>query len=133
VPRLSRWFIGAALAHLVGGFTLGALMLSLKALREPGAMLRLLGPHMDLLLVGWAMQLTMGVAFWILPRFEGGVSRGATGWAWLAFVLVNAGVALVALGAWTGGAPLKLGRGAEASAALAFAVHAWARVKRPSV
>lgn len=47
-------------------------------------------PHVEFMLIGWTVQLTMGVAFWILPRFEGGVSRGAVGYAWFAFVLLNA-------------------------------------------
>jgi hypothetical protein len=135
VPRLSVWFIRASLVHLVAGFTLGAFMLALKALAHYGAMAALLTPHMELLLVGSTVQLTMGVAFWILPRFEGGVSRGAVGYAWLAFVLLNAGVILAGLGTVAGGgeAARLAGRVAEAGAAVAFGLHAWRRVKRASV
>jgi len=95
VPRLSCWFIRASLAYLVTGFTLGALMLTLKAVVRYEGVGLLMTPHVEFLLIGWTVQLTMGVAFWILPRFEGGTSRGAVGYAWLAFVLLNAGVIFV--------------------------------------
>jgi hypothetical protein len=135
VPRLSVWFVRASLVYLLAGFTLGTLMLVLKAVARHGEMARFLVPHLEFLLVGAIVQLTMGVAFWILPRFEGGVSRGAVGYAWLAFVLLNAGVILAGVGALT---PVRdvahpTGRVAEAAAAIAFGLHAWRRVKRPSV
>ena len=95
MPRLSCWFIRASLAYLVTGFTLGALMLTLKAVVRYEGVGLLMTPHVEFLLIGWTVQLTMGVAFWILPRFEGGTSRGAVGYAWLAFVLLNAGVIFV--------------------------------------
>ena len=56
--------------------------------------------------------------------------RGA---AWAAFVLINLGVWLAGMGA-TLAAPawiILAGRAAEAGAALAFALHAWPRVKPP--
>ncbi len=135
MPRLSVWFVRASLVYLVAGFSLGAVMLSLKALARPGTMAALLPSHVDFLLVGWTVQLVMGVAFWILPRFEGGVSRGAVGWAWLAFVLINAGAVLAGVGGLTraGDVARFAGRAAEAAAALAFGLHAWRRVKRVSV
>ncbi len=135
MPTLSRWFIRCALAYLLLGFTLGATMLTLKALAHPGAMARLTAPHVEFLLLGWTLQLTMGVAFWILPRLEGGASRGAAGYAWLAFVLVNVGVIAAGLGPCIQGAAMMrlLGRTAETGAAIAFGLHAWPRVRRASV
>jgi len=70
-------------------------MLTLKAVVRYEGVGLLMTPHVEFLLIGWTVQLTMGVAFWILPRFEGGTSRGAVGYAWLAFVLLNAGVIFV--------------------------------------
>jgi len=134
VPRLSRWFIRASLAYLVAGFTLGALMLTLKAVVRYEGVGLLMTPHVEFLLIGWTVQLTMGVAFWILPRFEGGTSRGAVGYAWLAFVLLNTGVILAGLGPVLGDAGfIRLsGRAAEAGAAIAFGLHAWRRIRRTS-
>jgi hypothetical protein len=135
VPRLSCWFIRASLAYLVAGFTLGALMLTLKAVVRYEGVGLLVTPHVEFLLIGWTVQLTMGVAFWILPRFEGGTSRGAVGYAWLAFVLLNAGVILAGLGPALGdpGFIRLSGRAAEAAAAFAFGLHAWRRIRRASL
>jgi uncharacterized membrane protein YidH (DUF202 family) len=63
MPVLSRWFIRASLAYLVAGFSLGALMLAFKACARHGVMWRLFTPHVEFLLIGWTVQLTMGVAF----------------------------------------------------------------------
>jgi hypothetical protein len=95
----------------------------------------LLPPHVEFLVVGWTMQLTMRVAFWILPRFEGGASRGAVGYAWVAFVLLNMGVLLVGVvsGMWASDSARLAGRVAEAGAAVSFGIHAWRRIKRASV
>jgi hypothetical protein len=135
VPALSRWFIRCALAYLVLGFTLGAAMLTLKAMAYHAAMARLIAPHVEFLLTGWTLQLTMGVAFWILPRPGGGAPRGALGYAWLAFVLVNVGAIAAGLGPLIVGSETVtlLGRTAEAGAAIAFGVHAWPRVRRASI
>jgi cbb3-type cytochrome oxidase subunit 1 len=132
VPLLTRCFLRAALLYLVAGFTLGAAILAAKAAGGAPAAWSLLPAHVDFLLVGWTVQLTLGVAFWILPRFAGGASRGNEALAWAAFWLVNAGTLLSGLGQALGLAST-LGRVLEASAAVAFGIHAWRRVKRPSV
>ncbi|MGD2218319.1 MAG: hypothetical protein PVJ64_16295 [Gemmatimonadales bacterium] len=131
MPRLSRWCVRASLLYLVAGFTLGALLLVNKAGVGDATLWRLAPAHIEFLLVGWIVQLTMGVAFWILPRFRSGAPRGKVSWAWLAFSLLNAGALaaglgpLLAKGPWVAAA----GRAAELSAAVAFAIHAWPRVK----
>lgn len=131
MPRLSTWMIRFALAYLGLGFTFGALMLLNKGLPVAPALWSLLPAHVEFLLLGWTVQLVMGMAFWILPRFSRGPKRGNEGLAWLAFGLLNLGVWLVGIGPLVGSTawlPL-LGRGAEAGAAIAFALHAWPRVK----
>ncbi len=135
MPRLSCWFIRASLSYLALGFTFGALILVHKAMPLHPLLWRLLPAHIEFLLIGWTVQLAMGVAFWILPRFAGGTDRGNVAAAWWAFVLVNAGVLLSGLGPVLG-APGSIhfsGRIAEAGAAAAFALHAWTRVRPPSV
>lgn len=133
MPRLTVWFVRSALVHLLLGFTLGALMLWNKGAPITPLLWRLLPAHMEFLLLGWTLQLIMGVAFWILPRFR--TARGNVKLAWAAFVLLNAGVWMVGVGpllalpTWM----TALGRGAELAAAVAFALHAWPRVKPLSV
>jgi hypothetical protein len=129
VPRLSVWFIRTSLLYLGLGFTLGALLLFNKGVPLTGALWQLLPVHVEFVLVGWTIQLALGVAFWILPRWRS--SRGNEALAWLAYGLLNAGVLAAGVGPGLGWPPLigLLGRGAELLAALAFALHAWPRVK----
>jgi hypothetical protein len=131
VPRLSAWIIRTALLYLGVGFTLGALVLFQKGVPYGAAVWRLLPMHIEFLLIGWTMQLAMGVAFWILPRFMRGAARGDQRLVWLAYASLNAGVLTVGLGQWLGApAPLLLlGRVAELLAVLLFALHSWPRVK----
>jgi cbb3-type cytochrome oxidase subunit 1 len=91
----------------------------------------LLPIHIEFLLFGWTVQLVLGVAFWIFPRFLS--ARGDVRPAWLAFGLINLGVWLAGVGLALG-APsniIFIGRLAEAGAVAAFALHIWPRVKPP--
>lgn len=127
MTRISAWFVRASLVHLLGGFAIGALLLANKglmfALWPWGGALRSM--HIEMLLVGWIIQLVMGVAIWIFPRFAlRDPSRRGRIAAWLALGLLNAGVLLVCLG----GARIAAGRLLEFAAALSFAAHLWRRV-----
>jgi hypothetical protein len=129
MPRLSQWFIRTALVNLLLGFTIGALLLAHKGVPYWPALWRLLPVHVELLLIGWTAQLALGVAFWILPRFWRQPARGNEPAAWTAFLLLNGGVWLVALGSWQGvEVALFWGRMAEVGAAAAFAVAVWPRI-----
>lgn len=130
MPTLSRYFIRTALVYLALGFTFGGLMLANKGVPLHPWLWRLLPAHMEFLLVGWTLQLAMGVAFWILPRWWQGPSRGNERGARIAFGLLNVGVLLVAAGGITGAktAVMVLGRLAEITAVIAFTHHAWFRV-----
>lgn len=131
MPRASRWFIHASLIHLLAGFTVGALLLIDKAAPVNPMLWRLLPLHLELLLVGWIVQVTMGVGFWILPRFGRGPARGNEATVWLAFLLINLGVALAGVGPalrlpiWT----RVLGRVLQVAAVVAFVGNVWRRVK----
>lgn len=130
MPRLSVWMIRAALIHLAAGFAIGALLLAHRGVPLHHAVPLLRPAHAEVLLVGWTMQLAMGVAFWILPRFRTGPERGDERPALLAFLLLNVGVVAAAAGGISGLYPVSLGgRTAEGLAAAAFAAHAWPRVK----
>lgn len=133
MPRLSCWFIRAALVYLAVGFTFGALILFNKGVPLTPMLWRLLPVHIEFLLLGWTGQLAIGVAFWILPRFSS--QRGRPGAAYLAFFLLNIGVLLASIGPLLAVPTplLVMGRVAEAGSAVALAVHAWPRVKPPGI
>jgi hypothetical protein len=134
MPRLSVYFIRASLIYLLLGFTFGGLLLANKGFTISPAIWMLLPIHIEFDLVGWLVQLAMGVAFWILPRFSKGPIRGNERLSWSAFILINAGILLVVSDGLlkTNGLTL-IGRAFEALAFVLFAVGNWRRIKAHGV
>ncbi len=130
MPRISVWMVRAALLHLGVGFLFGGLLLFNKGVPFEGTVWRLLFVHVDMLIFGWMMQLAMGVAAWIVPRFSVEPRYGRVRLAWLAFGLLNTGV-LVAAGAyWFGNSTLNLiGHVCLLLAGLSFAIFIFPRIK----
>jgi hypothetical protein len=131
MPRLSRWAVRSALLYLACGISIGALLLSFRALPLPPQIWLLLPVHLEFLLTGWTAQLALGIAFWILPRHTQGRPRGDERLAWLAYGLLNAGILLVGLSSipsWPSGLAFA-GRISQTGAVGAFAVHAWSRIR----
>lgn len=138
MPRPSVWFVRTALVYLGVGATLGALVLWQKGTGTLPLAWRLRSAHLELALLGWTLQLAMGVAFWILPRLrvDGRPTRGRERAVWWSYGLLNAGLLTVAaagadLGSGTVGpaTAAAVGRWMEAAAVALFAWHAWPRVK----
>jgi cbb3-type cytochrome oxidase subunit 1 len=131
LPRLSVWFVRTALVYLAIGFTLGAVLLAAPGLQLGVPAARLRPVHIEFMLTGWMVQLALGVAFWILPRFRVGAERGREEIAWVSYALLNIGVMMAAAGGIMGlpAAVPFLGHAAQGVAAGAFALHAWPRVK----
>ncbi len=130
MPALSVRFIRAALIYLALGFTLGAVLLSNEALAFYPPVQKLLPSHMEMLLMGWFIQLALGVAYWILPRLPGARPRGNENMVWLAFWLINSGIVLVILASFTSITwLLPIGRLAELAGVVAFVAGVWGRVK----
>jgi hypothetical protein len=131
MPILSAFFIRTALIYLALGFSLGSLMLLNKALALAPTFWGMLPAHIEFLFVGWTIQLILGVVYWILPRFSEGPARGKVELAWFSYILLNAGLWMYQLSplfheiTWL---PL-VSRLVETSAAVAFVMHAWPRVK----
>ena len=123
MPRLSVVFLRTALVMLLAASGLGAVLLSAKGgwpATVPPSLHRV---HMELATLGWFGNLTLGTAYWILPKHAAGRERGAPFPPVAAYVLLNAGVMGAAAG-WTLG-----GRLLELLAAVAFAGNALPRVK----
>jgi hypothetical protein len=131
MPRLSVWALRASLLYLLTGFSIGALLLANKGQPFWPLIWLLLPAHIEFLLVGWMVQLAVGVAFWILPRFPGG-SRGNESLAGVSILLLNLGVLLVAFqGIFS--LFLLLGRFCEAVSGFLFIWLAWSRIRPFSV
>lgn len=128
MPALARIYIRTALVWLAVGTTLGGIILWSKASPVPGAW-TLLTAHITLVTWGWILQFTLGVAYWILPRF--GVERPRPYLAAVAYALLNAALVLGAVASlmpvpWPGVVVSAL----QLAALLAFVLHAWPRVRR---
>ncbi|GAC1384482.1 MAG: hypothetical protein NVSMB42_02580 [Herpetosiphon sp.] len=92
MPRLSCWFVRAALLHLAVGVLFGGLILRAKGVPSTfGWAWQLLPARIQLVVVGGLVQLTFGVAYWIVPRSLGSNVRGRSGWAWGSWSALNAG------------------------------------------
>jgi len=130
MPRLSAWFVRASMIYLLAGFTLGALMLAQDGISYDPAIMTALPVHIEFLLVGWLVQLAMGVAFWIFPRFGLGLphSRGNVKLMWISFLMLNAGILIAALEIWFASL-LLMGRVVEIGAVTVYIVGLWRRVK----
>jgi len=128
MPRLSVWFVRASLLYLLLGFFFGALLLAQKGIPFFAPVWNLLPLHMEFLLVGWLIQLAMGVAFWIIPRFGGNSPRGPVGLVWVSFALLNAGILITVLQYWFP-AMLLIGRIAEVVAGILFVIGSWRRIR----
>jgi cbb3-type cytochrome oxidase subunit 1 len=131
MTRLSVCTVRTALLYLGVGFLIGALMLTQKGLPFDPALLRMLPMHIEFVLVGWTLQLAMGIAFWILPRFSREPRYGNQTFGWLAYALLNIGVLCAGVGQWLSApfAVFLFGRLTELLACFFFAWHVWPRVK----
>ncbi len=131
MPVLSVWFIRLSLGYLVMGTALGAMMLLVKAgAAAPRWMFAGWGVHSEVVLIGWMVQLTMGVGYWILPKFPRQPVRGPLWPAVTALVLLNIGVlgsSLASALAWRD--LMVAARMVELMAVISFGLSIWPRVK----
>lgn len=129
MPRLSVYFIRASSVYLLLGFTFGGLILSNKGIPFMPIAWALLPAHIDFMMLGWMTQLALGGAFWILPRFAGENPRGNELWSWMAFYLLNGGIALsVITPLWEFAGQVLVARIMQAVGLLAFVLGNWRRI-----
>ena len=131
MPKLSVWMVKASLVYMGIGFFFGSLILHHKGIPIYPWTWKLLNPHIEIMIFGWTIQLVMGVAFAILPRFSDRDNRyGAEYLGWWSFYLMNSGVALTALAEWHAMIHLVfVGRLLVLLAILTFTIMIFPRVK----
>jgi len=130
MPRASVWMIRTSLLYFGLGLLFGALMLIQKAFPLNPVLWMLLPMHIEIMLFGWLIQLVLGVAYWIFPRFVEGKARGNETEIWITFVLFNLGIVVDVISALVGfdGFGTLLGRLLQIIA-VGFFIHLhWARV-----
>ena len=133
MPTLSRYFIRSALIYLGIGFTIGGLILSAKGGLVDARVWALLPMHIVLLVDGWLIQLTLGVAYWILPRIHLH-DRGRSTWAWAGFVILQVGLGMTLLtgvNLWLPPVQALLAPAVilQFVGVVLFAFHAWPRIR----
>ena len=136
MPTLARVFIKTALLYLAAGITLGGALLIDKAYPFSPALLELLPLHFQWLLLGWTLQLALGMVYWIMPRTD--LVRKKSWLGWLSYALLNVALAAFTIAELlpalaTAAAPRWLeGMAALCLAAtpIAFTLHIWPRVRK---
>jgi heme/copper-type cytochrome/quinol oxidase subunit 1 len=136
MPRLTRWFVKAALIYFVAALLISILMQAPGVRTDP--VNAVMWPtYLHLFIVGWITQLIFGVAFWLFPRYSADRPRGSERLGWWSFGLLNLGLLLRTIGEpWH-----LLGGGTEAGGFLvgaavlqagagwAFVVNTWPRIR----
>ena len=133
MPKLSCYFIRSALLCFGIGFTFGGLILSAKGGLVDVRVWGWLPMHIILLMNGWLIQLSMGVAYWILPRIQAS-DRGRPSWAWASFIALQVGLVLTLVTVISLWAPEVLNLLVPAVmlqtiSVFLFALHAWPRIR----
>jgi hypothetical protein len=137
VPRLTRWFVKAALAYLVLALLVGVALAMPAAVRMPPVVLTLAPVYFHLVMVGWVTQLIFGISLWMFPRHARDRPPAPEALGWSAFVGLNAGLLLRAVaepvhaldprGGW--GGLLVLAAALQWLAGVAYVAAVWPRVK----
>jgi heme/copper-type cytochrome/quinol oxidase subunit 1 len=98
MPRLTRYFIKTALIYLAVSLLAGLLVAARAAFDLPSELAALTPVYFHLFMVGWVTQLIFGMLFWMLPRQSKERPRGDERLAWVAYVSINIGLILRAIG-----------------------------------
>ena len=135
MSMMVRWFIKSALAYLAVGSTIGGTLLAYKAIADRAVPSQWVIIHVHALLVGFMVQLIMGVAYWMFPRVKD--HWFGEGWAGITWGLLNVGLVMrfvsepYVFGSWRAYAvPLVfISALLQVTAGVMFAAGMWVRVK----
>lgn len=129
MPIVTRIMIRSSLIYLLIGGCIGLFLLINKAWLIHPALWFLLPAHIEIMIFGWIIQMTLGVAYWILPRVLKTKGRGSVKLAWLMLISLNAGILLVIISGFFPGHKLALmGRILEVASVVLFIALHWKRV-----
>lgn len=92
MPLPSRLMIRFSFIYLVVGFLLGASLLIHKAIPLFAGIWSLLSIHIEMLIFGWIIQLTLGTAYWILPKSRVKPMDRDLNWAMIIPIALNLGI-----------------------------------------
>lgn len=136
MPPLSRLFVKTAFVYLLLALTLGVILAAQPVFGLSGAWAALTPAYFHLFMLGWVMQLIIGVGYWMFPKYSREQPRGNETAAWAVYWLLNLGLALrvvaepanaLAGGAW--GWLLALSALLQWLGGMTFVVNTWPRIK----
>ncbi len=137
MPTLTRWFIKSALVYFVLSLAIGVVIATHRIVPFGAAVDALTPVYFHLFMVGWVAQMIFGVAFWMFPRYSRERPRRSERLALVTYLTLNAGLVARAVaepmlavrpeGVWA--VVLAASALLQWTAALAFAVNTWGRVK----
>lgn len=137
MPPLTRLFIKTSLVYLVAALGAGLLLALRPLLSLPTVVGGLTPVYFHLFMVGWVMQIIVGVAYWMFPKWSKLLPRGHDALALATYGLLNVGLLLRVIAepaqvvsAWLGwGWLIVLAALLQWLAGLAFVANTWPRVK----
>ncbi|MGE5249745.1 MAG: hypothetical protein ACM3QS_05970 [Bacteroidota bacterium] len=90
MPRLTRWFVKAALVYLLLAVSAGIFV----AWPGGSALSGLFPVYFHTLAFGWLTQLIFGIALWMFPKHSTARPRGHEWLGWVTLITLNAGLIL---------------------------------------
>jgi len=137
MPSVCRAMLRASLTWMLTGFSVAGVLLLNKALGFFAPIWSLRPSHVSMLLLGWIVQLGMGMMTWIMPRDVATGDRGNLRLVWISYGTLNTGVLLAALdgplAAALGGASVSpiapLAGVLLLTSVVVFVMHIWRRVR----
>lgn len=95
MPAVSRWMIRLSLMYLLAGILAGAFLLVHKVYPLHASAWLLLPMHIEVTIFGWIVQITLGTAYWMLPRYLKGRPRGRRWLGWVMAICLNLGIVFI--------------------------------------
>ncbi|NUQ37068.1 MAG: hypothetical protein HUU23_04580 [Caldilineales bacterium] len=135
MPPLTRRFIKTALVYLAGALVVALLLAGQGVLALPPVVASLTPVYFHLFMVGWVLQLIIGIVYWMFPKYSQAQPRRNEGIAEAVYWLLNAGLLLRVVGEpallaeATRGWLLALSALLQWSAGVLFVYNTWPRVK----
>lgn len=137
MPLITRLFVKTGLLYLAAAFVVGCLLALRPLLPLPAFVAGLTPVYFHLFMVGWVMQLIVGVAYWMFPKWSRLLPRGHDGLALATYALLNIGLLLRVIAEpaqsvsdWQGwGWLIVLAALLQWLGGLAFIANTWPRVK----
>ncbi len=94
MPPITRRFIKTGLVFFVLAMIAGILVAARPVFDLPAPVGALTPIYFHLFMVGWVLQLIMGIAYWMFPKYSRERPRGYDGLMWAAYGLLNLGLVL---------------------------------------